>query len=340
MLDSRAIPWIAAISVAAAAAVGIPLLASDSNGADDEARAAAGGWRTLAPSPLARSEVGAARVGNFIYVAGGFEAPLNTTDEVVRYDIRANSWSGVAPMPVGVNHPGVAAHRGFLFVHGGYTATADLAAETGALQRYDPRTNTWAQLRPSPSERGAHALVPFKGKLYAIGGVDGGEVLASTQIYDLKSNSWRAGPGMDVAREHIAAAVVGKSIFALGGRLAGENLAAAERLDTKRMKWFPLPNLRVPRSGFGAATVSKRVIAVGGEELKSGGSTIAPVEIFDPAKRRWRLLARMPTPGTGTASSPSSAACSRSRAARSPAAPSPASSRRSESRSGSCPSSP
>jgi hypothetical protein len=60
----------------------------------------------------------------------------------------------------------------------------------------------------------------------------------------------------------------------------------------------------VARSGFQAAAVRGRVIAVGGEELTEGGETIGPVELYDPARKRWRNLPGMLTPrhGLGVAS--------------------------------------
>ena len=94
--------------LAVAGATAVALLATDEDA--DGVRATTGRWVSLQPSPLSRSEVGAARVGSSIYVVGGFAAPEGaTTDRVARYDIEAGTWRLGAPMPIAVNHPAVAA---------------------------------------------------------------------------------------------------------------------------------------------------------------------------------------------------------------------------------------
>jgi Kelch motif len=289
-----------AAAVAAIGAATVALLA-DGGDANRGAIATAARWSALQPSPLARSEVGSARIGRFVYVVGGFAAPDgNTSDKVARYDIDSRTWTLVASMPVGVNHPAVAASAGRLYVYGGYTASGELAGETDALRRYDPATDTWTTLTGSGIPRAAATLAAHRGRLYAIGGARaGGTALNLVQIYDIARDAWRRGPGLRVAREHLASAVLGRTIFAVGGRASGRNLGAVERLDIGGGKWQRLPGLRTPRSGFGAAVVKGEIVAVGGEQLAEGDQTIRSVELYDPALRRWRRIHNMLTPRHG-----------------------------------------
>src|SRR5215207_5295265 len=107
--------------------------------------AAAAEWRSLAPSTLARTEVAAARVGRYVYVAGGFERDSGaTTAATERYDIARDRWTRVADMPVALNHAAAAAYRGDVYVLGGYRGRGDLSEETSALYRYDPETDRWS----------------------------------------------------------------------------------------------------------------------------------------------------------------------------------------------------
>jgi Kelch motif len=307
---SSAAKWItltlAAGLIAGGAAVA---LLSDDDEADGRAGARGKAWRALRPSPLERSEVGAARVGRFIYVAGGFAPPNGaTTNQVARYDIAAGTWSLIAPMPIGVNHPAVAAGagrcRGQLYVYGGYTADGSLTAEVDALQRYDPPTGSWSSLPGSGVPRGAASLAAVGCSLYAIGGASAGHALNLVQAYDIRRGSWRTVASLQVAREHLAAVAIGRRILAFGGRDAGRNLDAVEELNTRGGKWRPRPPLPTPRSGFGAAVVDGWAVVVGGEQLSEGDQTIAVVEAFDPRSRRWRKLPALPTPrhGLGVAS--------------------------------------
>jgi Kelch motif len=109
-----------AMGAAVALVAGGTAVVLAAGGGPDSARADR--WTALAPAPLARTEVAAARIGASIYVVGGFERASNaTTAAVERYDLRRNGWSRVRPMPLALNHPTAVTHRGDLYVHGGYT---------------------------------------------------------------------------------------------------------------------------------------------------------------------------------------------------------------------------
>jgi hypothetical protein len=296
---------IAIPAILAGAAAAIVLADADGgDGADPGSSARAARWTALPPSPLGRTEVGAARVGRYIYVVGGFVQPnLQTTDRVARYDISTGTWSDAAPLPVAVNHPAVAAGAGRcagqLYVYGGYTGNGGLSSEVDALQRFDPRTGSWTRLAGSGVARAAATLAPAGCSLYAIGGASGGAAQRLVQIYDIRRGSWRPGPSMRVAREHLASVTIRGHVLALGGRAGSRNLDVVEDLETRTGKWRRRPPIPTPRSGFGAAVVRGWAVVAGGEELSAGGDTIRPVQAFNPRVRRWRMLPGMLTPRHG-----------------------------------------
>lgn len=255
-------------------------------------------WRSLAPAHLERTEVGAARIGNAIYVVGGFVRPSHTTAAVERYEIDRDRWQPLPPMPVAVNHPAVTSYEGFLYVYGGYR-DASFGPVTAALQRYDPVSGSWTRLPPAPTARAAAALAGLDGRLYAAGGVGGDEVVGTLEVYDIAERRWHAAKSMRVAREHIASVATDEGIYVLGGRSDGRNLKVVERFDPERNRWVRIPRLPHPRSGFAAVVVEGRPIVFGGEEISAGGETIRPVELYDPAARRWRSLPGMRTPRHG-----------------------------------------
>ena len=191
-------------------------------------------WKPLAPATLRRTEVGAARIGRFIYVVGGFLPSTDTTAAVERYDIERDRWRRLPAMPVAVNHPAVASHRGRLYVYGGYTDSS-FDPVTGTLQRFDPRSGSWVQLQGSAQPRAAAAMAAIGGKLYAAGGVAGGEVLATLEVFDVRRGRWSTGPSMAVAREHVAATVAGEFVYVFGGR--APNLATVERFRPGATRW-------------------------------------------------------------------------------------------------------
>jgi hypothetical protein len=258
--------------------------------------AAALSWTTLTPATLQRTEVGAARVGQYAYVLGGFVAPGRTSAAVERYDLRRDRWARVRGLPFGLNHAAVAAYGGRLYVVGGYRARTAVAQESAALLRYDPRTDRWTRLRDMPTARGALAVGVVGGRLYAAGGAAGGQALTTLEIYDFATGRWHRGRDMAVAREHLAGVALSGRFYALAGRTAAGNLTVVERYDPASGRWRRLPDMRKARGGIAAATATGRIVVVGGEEA---AGTIAEVEAYDPARRRWSALPDLPTPRHG-----------------------------------------
>jgi N-acetylneuraminic acid mutarotase len=256
-------------------------------------------WGALPSAPLERSEVAAARVGNFIYVVGGFEA-TRTSPAVERYDIRRRRWNPVRDMPLAVNHPTAVAYHGDVYVHGGYTANLGLEGTTGALQRYDRSRNRWSRLPASPTSRAAQAAAVIGHRLYTAGGANETGSLRSLEIYDFETRRWRRGPSFPPpARNHTTGVASGGRFYVLAGRDT-QNFTAAARYDPSRRKWERLPPLHTARGGIASARLSDgRIVVFGGEQLAPGGTTIAEVELFDPRSRRWSSLPDMRTPRHG-----------------------------------------
>lgn len=281
---------IAAAVILAAAGAAIALAGSGSSGAE---------WRSLAPSPFSRTEVGAARVGQHAYVVGGFEERGGrTTRAMGRYDLARDRWARVRSMPIGVNHPAVTASGGFLYVAGGFTEARSLSGHSPRLYRYHPRRNSWKRLRDAPTARAAHTMQAIGGRLYLVGGVDASGATGRLEIYDVRRNRWSSGPAMPTAREHLASAVLRGRLHVFAGRTgAGGNFTTHEAYNPRTRRWSKLPPMRKPRGGVAAASVdSGRAVVVGGEEASG---TIAEVEMYDAARRRWSALADMRTPRHG-----------------------------------------
>lgn len=305
-------------ALAAAAALCAPALLTTGCGARDAdgaraARTAVPGapvaaarsdrWVALRAAPMKRTEVGGARIGQFIYVVGGFaERGGATTAVVERYDIRNNRWRQLRSMPIALNHAAAAAYQGALYVVGGYAASRSLSGESAALLRYDPGRDRWSRLRDAPSRRAALAVGVIGHRLYAAGGARGGQPLRTLEIYNFRTRRWSTGPPIAVAREHLTAAVAGGALYVLAGRAAGQgNFATAERYLPGPARWERLPDMTRARGGIAAATVGARIVVFGGEELSEGGRTIREVELFDPVRRVWSRLPNMRTPRHGLA---------------------------------------
>lgn len=274
------------------------------------AEAASRGWSELPPSLIERSEVAGTAIHGVAYLAGGIAYPIARPGALEAYDTRTGSWSLKASMPEDVNHAAAASFRGSLYVLGGYTGFPEngplhgLAGdETARFFRYSPATDTWRELAPMPTSRGALAAAVIGHRLYAVGGFSAAlGTLAHLEIYDFRAGRWTRGPDMGQAREHLAAAALGGALYVFGGRdfYGGHTYATAERFVPSRGRWERLPPMRAPRAGFQAVAAGTRIVVFGGELPGSGPrGTVGQVEAFDPHTRSWTELPPMPHPRHG-----------------------------------------
>ena len=259
-------------------------------------------WRAAEHSLVKRSEVGAARIDDRIYVVGGYRAPGGaTTAALERYDISSGTWTRLRSLPIAVNHPAVTATGGALYVNGGFQAQGQ-QQPSARLYRYTPERNRWKRLPDSPIARAAHALQPIAGKLYAAGGANGSSrEVRELFVYDISNRTWTRGPRMRVGRNHVASAVLDGRLYVIGGRPgpAAGNLRVVERYNPATGRWRTLAPLDTATSGAAAAVAGGKVVVFGGEKLDGSGETIPATEAYDPATGAWSDLADMLTPRHG-----------------------------------------
>ena len=172
-----------------------------------------------------------------------------------------------------------------------------------SLWSYDPTTNIWERRAEMPTARGALGLAALDGRLYAIGGAQGGVVTGAVEEYDPTTNTWQPRAPMITPRDHLAVTAGVGRVFAVGGRAIldeSDSLAAAtEAYDPAMDRWESLPPLPTPRGGFSAVFAADRVVVLGGER---GTTTYDTVEAFDPDTWSWAALPPLPTPRHGVAS--------------------------------------
>lgn len=290
----------ALVALPAAGGTVLALAAGDDEGARRPAAAAARSdrWSALSDSTLARTEVGAARVGRRIYVVGGYEQQSRaSTSAVERYDTRDDRWKRVRSMPAALNHAAAVAYRGKLYVHGGYRGAANTAS--ARLYVYNPKRDRWRRLPSSPTPRAAQAAAVIGHRLYVAGG-DASGSLRTLEIYNFRTRRWRRGPDfLGPARNHTTGAASGGRFYVIAGRDGG-NLRSVDRYNPKTKAWTRMPPLSTARGGIASARLPDGKIAVfGGEQQREGNQTIAEVELFDPARLSWRRLPALRTPRHG-----------------------------------------
>jgi N-acetylneuraminic acid mutarotase len=239
---------------------GIPLAPATSNEA----------WTVLADVPAVGTGVegmSVAAVGNFIIAAAGYDNWEGDTQTTRIYDIAHDTWGFGADAPA-VNSEGAGvSHDGFVYSVGG-------RVDHQALWRYDPLTDTWAELADLPEpKRGLGAAVVGDG-IFAIGGSDGsspctGTESASVYRYDILTDAWAQVADLPSARSDLAAAVKGGKIYVFGGctGLSSELtiIADVDVYDPVTDTWDTSPtDMPLARAYFYAVGLAGNTIYVGG----------------------------------------------------------------------------
>jgi N-acetylneuraminic acid mutarotase len=303
-MTARRSPWLVRAALAAAVAlVGAAALVVAADGDERGAPAPRGadGWGSLEPSIFERTEVGAARIGDRIYVVGGFLSSGRTTSKVARYDISGDRWKRVPDLPIAVNHAGVTSLRGKLYVLGGNWPARGQDARSPRLYRFNPKRKRWRRLADAPTARSALAFVGRGRKLFAAGGTTASnDRVRKLEVFSLKSKRWRRGPKMPTGRNHVGGAILAGRLYVTGGRPGPVNggQTTVESYSIKARRWRTEPPLAVARSGHATVAAAGGLVAFGGEEL-GGGQTIEEVERFDPVAGSWSPLPEMVTPRHG-----------------------------------------
>lgn len=182
---------------------------------------AAGTWDTPAPLPYAAYGIGAATVGDNIYVIAGSQCGEDTgipcsignfIDTVQIFDTTAETWSEdlTDPLPVALAYSSVVTDGNLIYVIGGEDQTAVLY---DTLYIYDPAGadgSRWTTGTPLASPRAYTAAGYIDGMIYVAGGWLGGETVTdAVEIYDVAGGTWMAGPSMPLELSPFSAGTLG-----------------------------------------------------------------------------------------------------------------------------------
>jgi N-acetylneuraminic acid mutarotase len=255
-------------------------------------------WTKKKPMPVLTHHVAFTEYRGKIYAFGGFVLPTagpaawTPVDNAWEYDPVADTWKPLAPLPTKRGSPvaGVAGDK--IYVIGGAT-TPSGSKETavhparphvsvGAVEEYDPSTNTWRQRSPMPTPRNHATVGVVNGKIYVIGGRVGGAFITSgssnvdvVEEYDPAADAWGSPRAkMPSARSAMASGVYGGRIYVTGGEGQDSQrmytFRALEAYDPANNRWTILPSMPVSRHGLAGATVGKRLHMVSGDVQSAG----------------------------------------------------------------------
>lgn len=260
------------------------------------------GWSTptTLPAPRAGAAVAVGHDGN-IYVFGGTNGVTEDYNSVFVYHPRGNSWSMGATMPFAVEgNAAVTLPDGRIMVMGGGTGchVTQQCTTYKTVEVYDPKLHSWCLLAPM---RTSHYRFPAvlgpDGRVYAIGGWDGREAVATVEAYNIRANTWTTVVSLPQAEESAAAVVIRHRIAVVGG-FDGRSAASGAGTFYNNLfvydgkKWESGSPMPTPRAQLAAAVGPQGLIfAIGGYTPRRYLST---VEAYNPQSDTWSNKSPLP----------------------------------------------
>ena len=238
---------------------------------------------------------------------GGARAATEAVSTTYIYDPVARTWTSGAPLPEaregaqaitlpdgriavlgGGSKCSIGPDAGEICAYGSVSARMDV---------YDPSTGTWNALAPLPTPRYRFAAALYQGRIYALGGTDGHQVLRSVDIYDPTKDTWSRGPDLPQPLLSPGAAADAEDRLDVVGGFNGQQGAA--RVDYKALlrfdgiTWHRDADLPAPAEDRAVtAGASGLVYAIGG--FSRQGRYLSTVSIYNTDTHKWEAGGSLP----------------------------------------------
>ena len=161
------------------------------------------------------------------------------------------------------------------------------------------RQGKWTQKADMPTPRMQLATAVVNGKIYAIGGLNGGS-RAAVDEYDPQRDIWIKKADMPTPRGGIAASAVNGKIYVFGGhRINFEPLDTVQMYNPATDKWTRKKRMPVPIERMTASVVNGQIYLIGGWDFPD--DVYSTVFHYNPEGDTWTRKADMPTARGGHA---------------------------------------
>jgi non-specific serine/threonine protein kinase len=174
-----------------------------------------GTWQKLPSLNHRRAAAAAVVVGDKIVVAGG-QADGKLVSQTEVFD--GERWTDAADIPTPREHLGAASDGLYVYAVGGRELSA--AKNVGAMERYDPASDSWSKLAAMPKVVGSVGVTFVAGRVIAVGGEGVTTTSDAVQAYDVRRHAWSRLPALPKPRHGLAVTALRDSLYAVGGAAA------------------------------------------------------------------------------------------------------------------------
>ncbi|XP_077998525.1 kelch-like protein 17 [Glandiceps talaboti] len=155
---------------------------------------------------------------------------------------------------------------------------------------YDARKDRWTTVAPMTTRRARLGVGVIAGQIYAVGGYDGTNDLASVECYCVYTNMWQTVEPLGTRRSCVGVGIMNGLLFAMGGYDGASCLNSCERYDPLTNIWTSIAPMVIRRRYVRVGVADGCLYAVGGYD---GSTHLSSVERFDPTTNRWTTVASM-----------------------------------------------
>ena len=186
-------------------------------------------------------------------------------------------WKALPPMKEARSGLAAAAVDGHIYAIGGKGAQG----VTGAVEAYDPATQTWFECKALPLPVTDIKAGVLGGKIYVPGGkLSNGEISASLEIYDPLSDGWQSGPDLPYPVSAYALATFEGKLYLFGGWDGMQILNGVLEYDPSLETWSVRSPLPTGRAFSAAAAAGGKIYVVGGFD---GENSLSVNEAYTPS---------------------------------------------------------
>lgn len=255
-------------------------------------------------SPIHHAEAGSVRVGDKLYVFGGFtNAYESVSTRMDILDLKTNRWSRGTSLPGAQTHFGATTDGKNIYIAGGQFGPMLSSKGSNEVWKYEIATNRWSSMRRLPDVRFGGQLQYLNGRLHFIGGNDRTRVRSRSEHWILElgrpEKGWYVGAPLPAPTDHHSSIVVRGQLYVLGGEVEhGTSYLQNDglyRYDAYRNRWKTLAGLPEASSHNEASTLTdgRRIFVIAGQT--NAQQLTSQVRSYDIARDRWELHTSLPT---------------------------------------------
>ncbi len=171
-------------------------------------------WTPLSTSkPTRVQNIGAASIGEWIYVPGGLTSEGEPTAVVEALNPTQEVWKEATPLPRPLSGYALAVYGDKLYLFGG----KDDRGYVNTTYIYGTQQDAWKEGKPMPTRRAYAAAATLGPRIFVLGGFDGQREYATCEVYNPEDDTWESCEPLKVRRGGLGLAGVANQLYVVGG---------------------------------------------------------------------------------------------------------------------------